>query len=432
MRLRLKNFAKIHTADVQLNGLTIICGLNNTGKSTVGKALHVLINSLAGIDGKVKKQRRDLIDKALFLSRGAWGRADDIRTRMDQRSSFCSEIRSKIQKHHSDSKEQLAEWISACLKQNNAKSDALPIIAVEIASALWRVLNLPEESARKIYVDSAFKKMFGEPIVSVYDSSLNASVELEYKGDTFSVEFDESSCVSLKDPGTILHRSLFVDDPSVVDGLSDDRVFKYGRVFPTVYEIVERLSKYKGIKQNPDNAFERALVSDTLSQMTMELSQMMEGRIVVGSKGVVFQLKRGGAQLDLQNLSQGVKSCALLYMLLDALLLRENEILVLDEPEIHLHTEWQVKYAEMIVLIQKYFHLTVVVTTHSPYFLDALEQFARKYETIQCANFYLSHAENGWSDIEDVTGHLNKVYDVITPSLEVLATLRHENDNPEK
>lgn len=37
MKLSLKNIGKIETASVEINGITVIAGENNTGKSTVGR-----------------------------------------------------------------------------------------------------------------------------------------------------------------------------------------------------------------------------------------------------------------------------------------------------------------------------------------------------------------------------------------------------------
>ena len=41
MKLTLKNIGKIGTASVEINGITVIAGENNTGKSTVGRALFL-------------------------------------------------------------------------------------------------------------------------------------------------------------------------------------------------------------------------------------------------------------------------------------------------------------------------------------------------------------------------------------------------------
>ena len=46
MKIALHNIGKIHDAALELNGITAIAGENNTGKSTVGKTLFTIFNSL--------------------------------------------------------------------------------------------------------------------------------------------------------------------------------------------------------------------------------------------------------------------------------------------------------------------------------------------------------------------------------------------------
>ena len=57
MKLRIKNFAKIKDADINIDGITVIAGENNTGKSTVGKILFSLFNSLSNVDEKILEER---------------------------------------------------------------------------------------------------------------------------------------------------------------------------------------------------------------------------------------------------------------------------------------------------------------------------------------------------------------------------------------
>lgn len=38
MNIKINNIAKINSADINITGITVIAGENNTGKSTVGKA----------------------------------------------------------------------------------------------------------------------------------------------------------------------------------------------------------------------------------------------------------------------------------------------------------------------------------------------------------------------------------------------------------
>ena len=68
----------------------------------------------------------------------------------------------------------------------------------------------------------------------------------------------------------------------------------------------------------------------------------------------------------------------------------EGGTIILDEPEIHLHPEWQLLLAEIIVLVQKEFGVHVLLNTHSPYFLNAIEVYAAKYGVDDKCKYYLS------------------------------------------
>ena len=45
MKLKISNFAKIEKADINIDGITVICGDNDTGKSTIGKILFSIFSS---------------------------------------------------------------------------------------------------------------------------------------------------------------------------------------------------------------------------------------------------------------------------------------------------------------------------------------------------------------------------------------------------
>lgn len=432
MRLQIENFAKIRKADIQVRGLTVICGLNNTGKSTVGKVLHSIFNSLHGIDDAVADQRKKLVAEEFKAAMYRLPESDSI---PKYRGTFIPRmnIASRLARRAYGSKEQVQESIIKELDRYMGCNEEVRAWTERLADVVWEVLTLPEENVRKTYVESFFMQMFGGQVVSIFDNSQIASVKLELQHNVISMAFDESQCVTLENPVTILHRSIFIDNPYIIDALADERgiYFRTGGMRHAEKELVGRLRRYKRAKQAPSNAFKRALVLEKLAEVERCFSQVIQGSIVNGNDGLAIQHTKGGRPLRLQNLSLGVKSFIMLYMLLDSLQLQKQDVLVLDEPEIHLHTEWQVLYAEVIVLLQKYFDLSVIVTTHSPFFLDALEQYAMKHGTIGNANFYLSHAEKGYAYIEDVTGALHKIYDVITPSLATLRQLRHENTNLE-
>ena len=67
MELNIENFAKIKSAKIKLDGITAIAGLNNTGKSTVGKILYGIFSAVANIDKSVVQAKKRNIQQELVL-----------------------------------------------------------------------------------------------------------------------------------------------------------------------------------------------------------------------------------------------------------------------------------------------------------------------------------------------------------------------------
>ncbi|WP_239650422.1 AAA family ATPase [Brachyspira hyodysenteriae] len=55
MELQLRNIGMIKEADITLDGLTLIAGENDTGKSTVGKALYSVVAGLNNAEKNYKE-----------------------------------------------------------------------------------------------------------------------------------------------------------------------------------------------------------------------------------------------------------------------------------------------------------------------------------------------------------------------------------------
>ena len=67
MELNIENFAKIKSAKIKLDGITAIAGLNDTGKSTVGKILYGIFSAVANIDKSVVQAKKRNIQQELVL-----------------------------------------------------------------------------------------------------------------------------------------------------------------------------------------------------------------------------------------------------------------------------------------------------------------------------------------------------------------------------
>lgn len=104
------------------------------------------------------------------------------------------------------------------------------------------------------------------------------------------------------------------------------------------------------------------------------------------------------------NTASGIKTLGLLQLLAMSQTVNKNTLLIIDEPEVHLHPEWQLEYAKLIVSLVKV-GLFVVLTSHSPYMIEALKFYSDK-EISNLTKFYVSGKES----FLDVTENLEPLF----------------------
>ena len=62
MKITIKNIGKIKEATVEINGITVIAGENNTRKSTIGKALYAVFKSFYNVEEHIRKEKIQSIE----------------------------------------------------------------------------------------------------------------------------------------------------------------------------------------------------------------------------------------------------------------------------------------------------------------------------------------------------------------------------------
>ena len=136
------------------------------------------------------------------------------------------------------------------------------------------------------------------------------------------------------------------------------------------------------------------------SNLYHNIEELIGGRVFYDkSRDDIFYEKYSleNKQFKMENTSNGIKMFGFLQILLLNKAIQKDTVLILDEPEVHLHPKWQLKYAELIIQLVKN-GVKVLVNSHSPYMIEALERYAEKADVP--ADFYL--AEDGFIDkVED-------------------------------
>ena len=93
-----------------------------------------------------------------------------------------------------------------------------------------------------------------------------------------------------------------------------------------------------------------------------------------------------------------------------------------------MHPEWQLVLAELIVLIYKEFGVHVLLNTHSPYFLRAIQVYSAKHKIADKCKYYLSELSDDIAVITDVSDNIEKIYSKLSQPLQKLEDERWEDD----
>lgn len=424
MELRIRNFAKISEADIVIDGITVIAGNNNTGKSTVGKILDAVFNVTNNIVVKMNKARADsladMLEKELeqVQAKGQGYSADRY-----ENSLTIHRFAEELMKEESN----LREICRLYLGKLDVVLDRIEEerVITRIENLITEISQISESSLSQAIYTKYFRDIFHEQINSLYHRDDNAEITLQIKGKKIQLTFSLDECVKSVRELAVSSTSLYIDDPFVLDELNN--VYSFFTTESSMHKknIIEKL------RDTPEKAVEERVLSELLINKRLEeITQLMDtvasGKVL---KRYHYMYQMNGdisKELDVASLSTGLKSFVIIKQLLLNGALNEKDVIVLDEPEIHLHPEWQLIYAEIIVLLQKKFDFHIIVTTHSSHFMEALELFSKKYGISKRCNYYLADVKEDGAYFENVTDNLSKIYkQMVDPTL-LLSRLREE------
>lgn len=471
MELKLKNVGIIAEAGIKLNGLTVVTGANNSGKTTLGRALYALVSAVENL------QRNAVLDKLAYAQLTIDNLLSDfafdwpvLLNKMDVSGStegISSIVEIGVFVDH------VIDWVSVVEKdsfEQNIRTRSLSFrykdrIDKDRAEKLYQefikqrenivdnlkslrnaILKDPElvEYANKRIAKKFNVEFFGQIApLAVQTAGFSECVLSNNDHIFFDVTFgkvtDRKRYYSSLSP---FSRAFFIDDGAVIDELtdkkeSDDRLggrvprFRYSRLGANSMDFLESFS----VGGHKDDLVRNLLVRQTT--ITGELAVEEQNAVIMEEihKAVAFGIEwtdgrfvSSDLKIDLRNLAQGSKAFLIIKLLLENGCLRKDSVLVLDEPETRLHPEWQTLFAEVIVLLVKYLGCAVLLTTHSPDFVIALDVASREHNLCAKTEFYISRKlenrlvtfdhvgdETDGKTMNDVYLHLSKQFMKLEP-----------------
>ena len=156
---------------------------------------------------------------------------------------------------------------------------------------------------------------------------------------------------------------------------------------------------------------------DQKEHITMDVSKIIGGKFSYDRDSHQIVFKEGQHRYSAINVASGIKCFGIVDLLESANFIGPNRLLIWDEPENHLHPEWQVVFAQKLVRLAKE-GVPVLVSTHSPYFLQAIRFYAGEEKLTNYVNYYMPVVgEDQLSTAQDVTDDLTGVFERLTEPL---------------
>ena len=418
MKLSIKNVGRLKEADVEINGITIIAGENNTGKSTVGKVLWSIFSSFYKINEQIAIEKQESIEKVIFNSfldsmyQYNMGYLDPFYNEEKEKENI-KKVSKKIVNTFENIKDdtELKYYLINTLNKiiySDANASNYKI------DEIVKILRITNDRIGEIAILKRLLKEFNNQINNIY-SEAEAEMELIIKDKSLKIVIEDNKIKDLKENVYVNTEVFYIDDPHIVDELEEISMEKIK--FSHRGQLIENL-----LNVEKESVINELLAEDRWEKINDKLNDIIQGKFTRKKNGRSFfyEEKNGYEKINVKNLSMGLKVFTIIKLLIQNNSLKENGTIILDEPEIHLHPEWQIKFAELIVLLQKEFGMHILLTTHSPYFLKAIQVYSKKYEISDKCKYYMSELDGEQAILVDKTSKTDDLFYKLAISFENL------------
>ena len=297
----------------------------------------------------------------------------------------------------------------------------------EIARKIEQALLISDHDICKRLLLRTLQEKFDGNIANVNFPEKEASIRLLLKNRILSVSITPDGTLSYLKDIDLLRDVIYVDDL-----FSGENLFGRNGLYSS-YNWSE-----VGLRVEPN-------LEDVAPTITGELLKEQKAEKILSlmtNAGIgemqrkeynswVYAARNLKKPIGIENISSGTKAFLTLKYLIMNDQIDKKGVFVFDEPEVHLHPKWQELYAEIIILLQKTYDLTILVSTHSTDFVSFLEYYTRKYDRAKYCHYYLMNDDDSglYATAEDVTENIDKIYKELgMPYIRVSEKLAGEED----
>lgn len=462
MKFTLRNIGAIPSAEIELNGITLIAGENSSGKSTIEKSIFLAFSSLYNLPEYVQTQRVATVSRTL---KNAGNELDVILKNLSgAKKRHRVKDTEKLQLNYSKTivgslpmgTSELTEYIKEYAIEHSAfysvnrdvllSSDSFGLWLENTVELIGSTTSSTDDEVGRSSITEAVRMFFSGQIVRFHSEKEPSFIMMQEGGKENRMSFRRTPksvrdiCSEVEMGVSIIKPAVFIDSPDVFDGIrgADQND---GRFIRNMVQLL--LTPGTGL-QSPTNKdiwnifgspSETVIEKDQNWKLAQNFYQMIEeivqGHLAVTTSGrIQFIPENGNRAVEMANVSTGIKALSVLSYAMENGCISQGSVLILDEPEINLHPEWQLKYAEILVRLQKEMQLNILITTHSPYFVEALAAYSTRYGIKNKCKYYQSANTDKGIVVQNMTDDPRPIYEALARPFRKLEEIEDGIDNP--
>lgn len=397
----LNDYHAVKKAEIKIDGITVLAGLNGSGKSTVARWLHHVVKVLNDYDSMVEREGVNSFMSFLSGMRRAVTSIDET-----GESRIMNDIYDEAKTSGITSMAETAGFyeramvvVNKVLDNNFDKVASLDELKryedyfhVDISTVgnvdeyIGNAMDYLSKAYRNIVESVSEKKSarsfteFGDKIFSIADNDIeDDSINLGFMEDGVEMITEGMFKIPLN-----LRNVIYIDTQKIGQAIS---LFGNG-------ELSEMLNTPKSGIAPAAGAIAR-LIQDLIGG---DVSVDKTKRSFVGSRQTYTFARKDGSSFNLRGAATGIISFSYILQLIKNGWIDDGTMLIIDEPECHLHPQWIVDYARMLVLLHKKIGAKILISSHNPDMVSAIESIARREEVQDRTYFYLSKKDENSED----------------------------------
>ena len=436
----LGNYHAVEHADIAIDGITVLAGENGCGKSTLSRWLYYIINGADNLEKFLYQEyvvslrnfvnRWEFVSRDILRNRMIGGDKQDLHgykkitvdqfEQLLQVENFGTEDVERVEIVFVQTLETFADQLYDYICEENRevrKNRVLNFLDIKLEDFPTEKDAIDEFVKKcKRWIDKKTKELFNqvhERGISILKRMVNYKFE-ETDDFPMIIQLSEDGLELIDDNSlaTIynLQKAIYVDTPMAITSGANGNPF-----WNELQEIM--LSAY-----SRELSMNTKILIKRIKLLIGGEAKFVDDEALEGYQELRFISENEEIDIELSKVATGVKTFVYLQRLLQNGTLNDNTLLLIDEPEAHLHPQWIVEYARLLVLINKYLGTKIMIASHNPDMVAAIQNIAKKEGIIDSTNFYLAQKTDGshryvykklGNDIEEIFRSFNIALDRI-------------------